>query len=457
MNKNRLFILVSTLTLIILLATAATCNMCGVKLSSETKATTSSAIDNKETLGEASNTEETVEETTAQETAQTSDTTKTSSSETTKSSSTNTQATAPTIKLSIYEGPTYSQADNVCYYRIEAIVTGSPTPTVTFSKDDSNGAFGSKKVQINLTKSCPNYTLTAKAKNSAGEATSTLNLTWGCSSLNNPPKIDTISIISNGQIVTSTTYDVTATAADPDGDSLSYEWTVNAGTVKGLQSNPLKWTTPNKAGTYQISLKVSDGKGGEDTKTMNIDVKLNITDISKAEIDLGLNVNENLQHVTAEEGYMTNTNTLCTDSYNYIAGDTTVNESYRGFMSFDITNLKGAIIQNATLNFILAEVSGDLSNLGEFIIETVDHGSDFLVLQDYNLAGNNIQSISSVGNGIITCNNSNLKTQLQNAITAGKTRFQLRIRFSIPTDGDSQLDYIKYQAQNVIFNVIYSK
>ncbi len=62
-------------------------------------------------------------------------------------------------------------------------MTGKPTPTVTWSKDDSNGSWGSKKVQINLTRSEPSYTLTAKAKNSAGEATDSISLDWGCGPL----------------------------------------------------------------------------------------------------------------------------------------------------------------------------------------------------------------------------------------------------------------------------------
>ena len=49
------------------------------------------------------------------------------------------QAKAPTITLEIYQGSTYSTEDDLCYYRVEAIVTGTPTPDVEFSKDDSNG------------------------------------------------------------------------------------------------------------------------------------------------------------------------------------------------------------------------------------------------------------------------------------------------------------------------------
>jgi len=90
------------------------------------------------------------------------------------------QAEAPTIELEIYGGPVYSQSDNICFYRIKANVTGTPTPDVKFSKDDSNGAWGELKTQINLNDPASTYTLTATATNSKGTATSTITLKWEC-------------------------------------------------------------------------------------------------------------------------------------------------------------------------------------------------------------------------------------------------------------------------------------
>ncbi len=83
---------------------------------------------------------------------------------------------APTISLAVYEGPTLD--GSICYYRIQATVTGSPT--VSFSKDDSSGAWGSKKVQININNPGDTYTLTATASNSEGSATDSIVLSWGC-------------------------------------------------------------------------------------------------------------------------------------------------------------------------------------------------------------------------------------------------------------------------------------
>jgi hypothetical protein len=86
----------------------------------------------------------------------------------------------PIIYLEIFEGPIYSAGDDICYYRVKAKVTGDPKPVVSFSKDDSGSAWGPFIAQINLTRDNPNYTLTAIAKNSAGQTTSSITLNWGC-------------------------------------------------------------------------------------------------------------------------------------------------------------------------------------------------------------------------------------------------------------------------------------
>jgi hypothetical protein len=185
--KNNLFPAFSILALVILFSMAATCNLCGVNLSTEAAASSAAAPELTSTSIEAAEQTKTVAEGTNENTVKdtagdnTTEANEIGSTEPTTTSTSGPQDTAPTIKLQIYEGPSYSQADDVCYYRIEAIVSGSPAPAVTFSRDDSKGSFGSKKVQVNLTKNSQSYQLTAKAKNPAGEASASIDLKWGCS------------------------------------------------------------------------------------------------------------------------------------------------------------------------------------------------------------------------------------------------------------------------------------
>jgi len=177
----------------------------------------------------------------------------------------------PTITLKIYEGPTYSQADGVCYYRIEAKVTGTPDPIIKFSRDDSNGAWGNAKVQINLKKG-ETYTLSATAANSKGRDTDSIKLDWGCDGSNHDPVIAGIGISAN-DLYTLTEYEISTAATDADGDTLTYKWSVDGGTLSDPDINPTKWETPGFPETYHITVVASDGKGGTDTETIAVRVE----------------------------------------------------------------------------------------------------------------------------------------------------------------------------------------
>lgn len=89
--------------------------------------------------------------------------------------------TAPTVRLEIVEGPTFSQAgDNVCYYRVKAHITGNPYPAISFNKDDSKGAWGKNIAQVNLYKSGESFTLEATVTNSQGTASDSIILSHTC-------------------------------------------------------------------------------------------------------------------------------------------------------------------------------------------------------------------------------------------------------------------------------------
>jgi hypothetical protein len=81
---------------------------------------------------------------------------------------------------------------------------------------------------------------------------------------NQPPVIK--SLVANADwTLPSGSLNVTCDASDPDGDKLSYEWTASGGSISGAGAT-VKWTAPQKVGTYNITVVVKDGYGGEDTR-----------------------------------------------------------------------------------------------------------------------------------------------------------------------------------------------
>ena len=97
--------------------------------------------------------------------------------ETIETTTTDISKNLPALKIIVYEGPVIVQNSDICYYRVEAIVTGNPAPIIKFSKDDSGGAWGKNKSQVNL-KNGESYDLVVTAVNSVGTVTKHIVLTW---------------------------------------------------------------------------------------------------------------------------------------------------------------------------------------------------------------------------------------------------------------------------------------
>ena len=54
-----------------------------------------------------------------------------------------------------------------------------------------------------------------------------------------------------------------ATASDPDGDAVSYEWSAAQGTFTGAtDGREALWAAPDRIGTFAIRVEVADGRGG---------------------------------------------------------------------------------------------------------------------------------------------------------------------------------------------------
>ncbi len=60
---------------------------------------------------------------------------------------------------------------------------------------------------------------------------------------------------------------VTCNASSPDGEELSYEWSVSGGNIAGTGSQVV-WTAPEEVGVYDITVVVEDSQGRTDTASI---------------------------------------------------------------------------------------------------------------------------------------------------------------------------------------------
>jgi len=374
----------------------------------------------------------------------------------------------PTIRLKIYDGPLYSASDDTCYYKVKAVVTGRPAPTIKFSKDDSEGLLGSGMAQINLKRNMKTYTLTATAANSQGTVMDSITLNWGC---NSNPAISEVKL-SSDIVYVDKQYELTVKASDSDGDKLTYKWTVSGGTLTADNLETVKWNTPSKSDNYEVKVVVQDIKGGSSSKSIsvyvgNVEVAVTTqppdtspsttappetspptTSTSPQQTSL------DLPKKTNEGGYLEYGGETFAGG-NIYAGDSANNKPCVGFISFDIAGIAGKTIEAATLTFSSAAVQGDpLAYLDAFWINVVEWGAEPIIQSDFMLPGIAIQSFN---NSNITCTAEKLKSELQKAINNGKSRFQVRVHFSGPwTDNDSSRDGWEYAQASVNLNVKYN-
>jgi len=64
------------------------------------------------------------------------------------------------------------------------------------------------------------------------------------------------------------------TASDADDDELSYNWSANGGEING-DGATVTWHAPRSEGSYNVTVTVTDGQGGETTDYVSIEVRTN--------------------------------------------------------------------------------------------------------------------------------------------------------------------------------------
>ena len=97
-------------------------------------------------------------------------------------------------------------------------------------------------------------------------------------SFNSWPVVSQVTGTPFGQIAPGGVVNLNATAADPEGDTLTYGWTDDCtGSFNGLTVKNPVWTAPATAptgGVCKLTVAVSDGKGGSTTGRLSVNVGL---------------------------------------------------------------------------------------------------------------------------------------------------------------------------------------
>ena len=74
------------------------------------------------------------------------------------------------------------------------------------------------------------------------------------------------------RVIPSGSCQIACNASDADGDELSYNWSAGGGEING-EGATVTWTAPRSEGSYNVTVTVTDGRGGEVMDYVIIEVR----------------------------------------------------------------------------------------------------------------------------------------------------------------------------------------
>lgn len=231
---------------------------------------------------------------------------------------------------------------------------------------------------------------------------------------------------------------ITCVAADPDDDPLTYTWTASDGTVTGTGSQ-VTWVSPKKPGDFIIGVTVNDNRGSQTTGSVTVSILAPTKTVT-------------LNPIPSETGTVNQRN--ATDYSKTMAGDNAQGLGLRAFWSFDISDLAGKDIQNASLKFTTGNISGSPfayappTGLGGLLLWQDTYGNSLPV---YGYEGSKL-----IGTGLFYDSPTvvDVSTQLKLLSSHGVNRFQVEALFTRSSNGDTTTNYVEWSS--VVLEVTYA-
>jgi hypothetical protein len=278
------------------------------------------------------------------------------------------------------------------------------------------------------------YTITVTVEDGkGGSAQASLPITVGA---NQAPVISSLAANPSGVLYGGTTT-ITCVATDPDGDSIDYGWSASEGDISGV-GNVVTWVAPEKGGDFDVTVIVSDGKGGETTGNLRISVAAASRTVT-------------IRPVAQETGSARSDGT--TDNSRTLAGDDDKDRGYCAFWSFDVWSLQKKKIQHASLKFPNPIVAGNpfssTTGLGGLRFWKVNYGNE---LPSFQYTGSNLINVSVQ---LTPPTELDITQEIVHVAAAAATRFQVEALFNKGYNSNHVAEFIEWP-EGVVLEVTYS-
>lgn len=278
------------------------------------------------------------------------------------------------------------------------------------------------------------YTITVTVNDGkGGTVQGTLPITVGA---NQAPVISSLTPNPSGVLYGGSTL-LTCIASDPDGDVVTYSWSTSEGSITGV-GNKVTWVAPSKSGSFNITVVVSDGKGGQTRGNVMVTVAPAMR-------------TETFPPVAQETGTVDSGGDK--DTSRTIAGDDENNIGYHAFWSYNVFSLAGKYVQNAQIKFTTSSVVGDpfssTTGLAGLRFWKVVYGDK---LPNFNFTGSNLIAVPVQTTAPTSID---VTQEVANVAAAATTRFQVEALFLKTTNGNDIAEFIQWS--DAVLEVTYSE
>ena len=319
---------------------------------------------------------------------------------------------------------------------IQCIAQDADGDRLNFTWAATGGDFSGAGSTI-IWKAPPNYgtyTITVTVDDGKGGSVQrALDITVGA---NQSPTISSLVANPSGILYGGSTL-LTCIASDPDGDVVRYSWSASEGSITGV-GNKVTWIAPSKGGSFNVTVIVSDGKGGETRGNVMVTVATTTNTVT-------------IPPVAQETGSVRSDGDR--DYSVTKAGDDSNDHGYRACWSYDVFSLAGKDIQNATLKLSKSYVVGDpfssVTGLAGLRFWKVSYGNE---LPSPTYTGSNLINVPLQSKAPTAID---VTQEVANVAAGGLTKFQVEALFMKTTNGNHVAEFIEWS--DAVLEVTYSE
>ncbi|MCK5774041.1 MAG: S8 family serine peptidase, partial [Thermoplasmata archaeon] len=174
--------------------------------------------------------------------------------------------------LSFEIKPSTTTIGSICSVRVQAVDPDEDLLSYEISADGGSITGEGPKWEWSAPDEPGYYTLVVVVSDPLGSSDTSRSSVQVEEGIPNRPPLITSFGSSRASLPAGESTTLTVTAMDADGDNLTYSYSVSDGTIEG-EGSVVEYTAPGETGSVRITATVQDGKGGEDTEEMTLDIR----------------------------------------------------------------------------------------------------------------------------------------------------------------------------------------